>query len=444
MTASRTSDQDPNGTDERTRRRKILLSTIGSRGDVQPLLALALELRALRYDAVLCVAPNFRAWVESFGIDCIPIGPDLQELTAKGAADPRRSSGKKMRELIRDTVREQFRVLDDAARGCDLIVVGGALQTAGRSIAEVLDIPYVYVSYCPATLPSPDHPPPRVRSQRLPRWTNRLLWLAYERMWNAVFRHAVNEQRAARGLIPVADIPRHIATDRPWLAADPVLAPAASPIDMQVIQMGAWFLADTTPLPDQLEAFLADGEPPIYFGFGSIRTPAQIRVLLDAARMVGRRAIVSRGWANLSLADVGNDCISVGDVDHEKLFSRVATVVHHGGTGTTTAAARAGKPQVVLPHLYDQHFWAHRVEQLRIGVSCRNVERLMVDDLARALRGCLEGDSGARARALAKEIGSQHARVAAERLVEDLLRIGSARATGFSEPRALRGTLKTG
>ena len=112
-----------------------------------------------------------------------------------------------------------------------------------------------------------------------------------------------------------------------------------------------------------------------------------------------------------------DDCISIGDVNHEKLFSRVAAIVHHGGAGTTTAAARAGKPQVVVPFLYDQYYWSHRVQQLGIGVSGPTAKKLTADFLVRTLRECLQAETVARAQAIACRIQLRGARSAAERLV---------------------------
>jgi vancomycin aglycone glucosyltransferase len=401
---------------------KVLISSIGSRGDVQPILALALELRALGHDAGLCVAPNFKDWVESFGVACVPIGPDLKKLAGANAPSKQvKPSRAQLRQLAVHTIRGQFQVLTDAARGCDLIVAAGALQLTTRSIAEVLKIPYVFAAYCPVTLPSPDHPPPKMDthySQSLPAMANRFLWMRDERRWNILFRSTLNEERVKVGLAPVNNVQRHVFTDRPWLAADPVLAPASSAPGMRIVQTGAWFLPDQASLPDHLENFLANGEPPIYFGFGSMRASEQTgRVLIEAARALGRRSIISQGWANLSSIDAGGDCISIGDVNHEKLFTRVAAIVHHGGAGTTTAAARAGKAQVVVPHLYDQHYWAHRVRKSGVGVSGPTRERLTADAVVCALRECLQPETIARSQMLASRIELQGARIAAERLV---------------------------
>jgi vancomycin aglycone glucosyltransferase len=398
---------------------KVAISSIGSRGDVQPLLALALQLQSLGHSAVLCVAPNFKGWVESFGIACVPLGLDVEQITRERAANKRKPTRAQMREWVPKSVRESFEVLGNAAQRCDLIVGGGGLQTAGRSIAESLQRPYVYTAYCPAALPSPRHSPPMIPWQSLPRLVNRLLWAGAGFVWNRVFRAALNEERAKLGLGPVMDVQRHVLTEHPWLAADPVLAPADAAGGMQVTQTGAWFLADPTELPDELERFLDDGEAPIYFGFGSMAaSPETPATLVEAARTLGRRAIILQGWAKLNASDTNGDCISIGDVNHEKLFPRVAAIVHHGGAGTTTAAARAGKPQVVVPFLYDQYYWSHRVRQLGIGVSGPTAKRLTADALVHGLRECLKPEKVAAAQALAGRVQLQGARGAAERLVK--------------------------
>ena len=403
---------------------RVLLSTIGSRGDVQPILALAVELRVLGHDATLCVPPNFKEWVESFGLGCVPIGPDVKKLTGGTTpAPPPKPSKERRRQLAAYTIREQFQVLTEAARGCDLIVGFAALQLAAPSIAEAFKIPYVFATYCPVTLPSPDHPPPRMDTH-YPLWfpgaVNRLLWMRDGRRWNDLFGATLNEERAKCDLPPVASVQSYVFTDRPWLAADARLAPAASAARGRIVQTGAWFLPDRSALTDALENFLADGEPPIYFSFGSMRaTDGTSRVLVDAARAVGRRSIISQGWGDLGAADDSSDCFAIGETNYELLLPRVAAAVHHGGAGTTTAAARAGKPQVVVPHVYDQYYWAHRVAMLGIGVSGPTRDRLAVANLAAALRDCLQPEPTTRARALASQIDVNGARIAAERMIRE-------------------------
>ena len=413
-----------------------MISSIGSRGDVQPILALALELRALGHEPRLCVAPNFKDWIESFGLACIPIGPDLKKFARASAPGKLiKPSAAQLRSLAAGTVREQFQVLTDATRGCHLIVAAGALQIAARSIAEALEIPYVFAAYCPVTLPSPDHPPPKMGThypQSLPATFNRLLWSTDRRHWNVMFRATLNGERVKAGLAPINDVRPHIFTDRPWLAADPLIAPGRSMDGLQIMQTGAWMLPDRTPLPDDLERFLASGEPPVYFGFGSMRATGQTaRSWLEAARSLGLRSIISQGWADFGAVDAGTDCIVIEEANHEKLFPRVAAVIHHGGAGTTTASVRAGRAQVIIPHLYDQYYWARRVRKLGVGVAGPTRERMTAAAVAAALRKCLRPEMTARALNLASRIELQGARNAASRLVHEF---GCCRVANNSIP----------
>jgi vancomycin aglycone glucosyltransferase len=119
--------------------RKVLISTIGSRGEVQSALALALELRALGHQAILCVPPNFRDWSESFGFQCVPIGPDVQKFTAASTQTKRRRPSKAViRQMVSGSIIEQCKATAIAAQDCDLSLTAGDLQHAGKSIAESL------------------------------------------------------------------------------------------------------------------------------------------------------------------------------------------------------------------------------------------------------------------------------------------------------------------
>jgi vancomycin aglycone glucosyltransferase len=403
---------------------QVLLSTIGSRGDVQPLVALALELQALGHRARLCVAPNFKEWIESFGLECVPIGLDLRKLaSASTPAKPIVPTKEQAQQMADSSVREQFQVIGAAARGCDLIVAATALQIAARSVAERQNIPYVYAAYCPAVLPSPRYPPPKIggrNSFSLPEADNEQLWKQNEEEFNTRFGAVLNEERAKLGLDPVQSVRDTMFTDRPWLAADPALAPAYPPAGLKIVQTGAWILPDPSPLPDDLENFLARGAAPIYLGFGSLRASEQTgQMVVEAARHLGLRAVLQQGFANLAAGNTGDDYIWIGDINYEKLLPRVAAIVHHGGAGTTTAAARAGIAQVIVPHHYDQFYFAHRIQQLGVGVESPMRDDLSVDDLAQALRECLRPEMKARAQALAGQIELHGARIAAQRLTNE-------------------------
>jgi vancomycin aglycone glucosyltransferase len=402
---------------------RVLLSTIGSRGDVQPLVALALQLRELGHEARLCAPPDFRLWIEALGFPFVPLGPELH-YTARpaspGASTPALPpTPDQVRRMMAGTVAVQFETVPLAARGCDVIVAGNALNIAARSVAEHMGIRYVFAAYCPITLPSSHHAPPKVMAWKPehPDADNLALWAEDALRWTESWGPALNSQRASLGLALVADVRTYILTGHPWLAADPVLAPWPDPADSDVFQTGAWILPDQSPLSPELESFLDLGEPPVYFGFGSIRTPPDLaKTVIASARALGRRVIVSRGWADLSPVDAAPDCLSIGDVNQQALFRRVAAVVHHGGAGTTAAAARAGAPQVVIPQHHDQHYFAGRVNELGIGIAHPPVPPT-VDSLTEALAQALQPAVAARARLVSAEMRSDGALIAAQRLL---------------------------
>jgi vancomycin aglycone glucosyltransferase len=401
---------------------RVLLSTIGSRGDVQPLVALALELRALGQEVRLCVPPDFRDWIDGLGLPVTPIGPELRKLTASSPpAKPAPLSPELRRQMVEATVATQFETIAAAAEGCDVVVGATALQIAAPSVAERMGIPYFFAAYCPTVLPSPHHAPiPLGMLGDTPASAtadNRELWARDAERFNDTFGTALNAHRASIGLAPVSDARSHIFTGRPWLATDPTLAPWPGPAGEPVLQTGAWILADERPLSPELETFLEAGEPPVYFGFGSIRAPQDLsRVMIQSARALGRRAIVSGGWADLSLVDEERDCLAIGEVNQQALFTRVAAAVHHGGAGTTTAAALAGAPQVVIPQMYDQPYWAQRIHHLGLGTA-HAPGTPTTDSLTNALERTLHPEVAARARSLATAVQRDGAQVAARRLM---------------------------
>ena len=402
---------------------QVLLSSIGTRGDVQPIVALGLKLQALGHKARLCVPPDFKDWVEAYGLECVPIGQNLKQMTGGSVTGkPVLPSPEQLQQMADMMVRGQFQVIGEAARGCDLIVAATALQIATRSIAEMQGIPYIFAAYAPAVLPSSKYPPPKTgghHSHSLSEAENEQLWKDNEREFDK-FAAVLNEERTKAGLDAVTNVQRHMFTDRPWLAADPILAPAFPLTGMDVVQTGAWMLSDETPLPDELEKFLASGEPPIYLGFGSMRAADQTgHVLIEATRSLGLRSILSQGWAGLTPNEAGDDVLSLPDVNHGALFPRVAAIVHHGGAGTIHAAARAGTPQVTIPHNYDQFYWAHRVQELGVGVSGPLRDDINVENVAYALREALQPNVKTRAQEVAGRIEPNGARLAAERLVSE-------------------------
>ena len=403
---------------------RILLSTIGTRGDVQPLVALALELQARGHGVQLCVPPDFERWITDLGLPVTTIGPSLRPMTAiRPATTATVLSPERRRQLAESSIAEQFDTVLTAARGCDVIVAATALQIAARSVAQTLGIRYLFASYAPVVLPSPHHAPPPMppiagEVPLSPSVGNAERWVRDAERFNSLFGPFLNAHRSSLGLAPVDDVRRHIFGAQPVLAADHTLGPWPDPTDASVFQTGAWLLADERPLSRELHAFLDAGDPPIYFGLGSLRAPDEqvAAVMIGAARAVGRRAIVSRGWANLAPIDNGADCLSIDDVNHQALFPRVAAVVHHGGAGTTTTAAMAGTPQLIVPQMFDQYYWAQRVADLGIGTA-QAPGVLTIESMTRAIEQTVRVEVAHRAAALAPRIRRDGAAIAAQHVL---------------------------
>ncbi|RSN32628.1 glycosyl transferase [Amycolatopsis sp. WAC 04169] len=399
---------------------RFLLTSWGSRGDVEPLLGLAIALRELGEEATVCAPPDeeFVKLLEQVDVPWVPLGPTVHSVVA----GPKPPTGEDALKLAPALVAARFETLSAAAEGgCDAILATGLLPAGARDVAEKLGIPYVYACFHTFGLPSrhfapgvrPGTPSPEGETD------NRVLWRQDAERVNALYGGALNRHRAAIGLPPVDNVRDHVFTGSPWLAADPVLCPSEGMTDLDLVPTGAWIRRDDRPLPAELEEFLEFGEPPVYVGFGSMAAyaPKDIaRVAIESARALGRRILLARGWAGLSSIDDADDCFVVGEVNQQALFRRVAAVVHHGGAGTTTTASRAGAPQVVVPRIADQPFWAGRVAELGIGVAHQD-PLPTVESLTAALTTALSPGTGARAKAVADTIRTDGATVAAKLLV---------------------------
>lgn len=403
---------------------RVLLMAYGSRGDVEPLVAVAVQLQGLGVGVRMCTPPDFAGLFDSVGLPLVPIGEPVRPFVKGVLTGKTQAPAEGLPARAAALTATAYEAVVTAAEGCDVIVATGLLPAAAgaRTAAERLGIPYVFVACFPAYLPSPHHPPFERPGRPFPPGVsdNRTLWDLDAETMNVLFGTGLNTHRASIGLPPVEHFRDHVLTDRPWLAADPVLSPWQQPADLDVVQTGAWLRTAGRPLPDDVEAFLRAGEPPVYVGFGSIPlrdADGVARAAVEAVRAQGRRVLLSRGWADLAVADGQDDCFAVGEADHHTLFPRVAAVVHHGGAGTTTTAALAGTPQVIVPQLADQPYWADRVARLGIGAAHDGPDPT-VASLSAALGTALAPVTRARAAAVAGTIRTDGAAVAAKLLLD--------------------------
>ncbi|MDX2389152.1 glycosyltransferase [Streptomyces sp. DK15] len=419
---------------------RVVVSTYGSRGSVEPMVGLAVRLRELGAEVRVCAPPDeeFRERLDGVGVEMVPAGPAVRPVVT--TVEPGSAVG--LARRASELMALQFDTVAAVAKGCDALVVTGPLPVtaAARSVAEQLGVRYVHASHQPVSLPSPHRRPPvrRGRPEPSAEIANRTLWDEDALIAHTMFGEMLNTHRASAGLPPVDNIRDYAFSDQPWLATDPVLAPW-QPTDLDVVQTGAWAVPDERPLDADLLEFLDAGDAPVYVGFGSMPAAAAgeaARTAVEAVRAQGRRVVLSRGWAELALTDDRDDCFLVGEANHRALFRRVSAVVHHGSAGTTTTAALAGAPQVVVPTGGDQPYWAGRVVDLGIGAE-HDGPAPTADSLAVALESALAPGIRERATAVAATVRTDGTTVAARRLLDEVGRHEpSASARGSASPSA--------
>jgi vancomycin aglycone glucosyltransferase len=362
---------------------RILLASHGTRGDVQPIVALGVALRARGHIVQFVVPANFVKWLRGYGFDAESDGIDVEALLRSSGAGLQTLSWQ-MRYLSHNTPL-LFEPVARASEGCELIV-GAGLQFAAASVAQWRNVPYAHAVFCPCAMPNSAVPPPNVHTQALPRWINRLLWRAGGPLADLALRGPINRGRATLGLGALSSPLSQLLTGRTILAADRDLGPLPDDAPKGAVNTDAWVLDEPGTLDPRVAAFMQRGPAPIYVGFGSMiapRSPKLVEQAVAAVRAAGRRALIAGGWAALDRhAKEADDVLIVDNLPHSLIFPKVAVAVHHGGAGTTTAAARAGVAQVLLPHILDQYYWAHRVEVLGLGPPALPVERVSADLLA--------------------------------------------------------------
>jgi UDP:flavonoid glycosyltransferase YjiC (YdhE family) len=373
----------------------ITLYAIGTRGDVQPLLALAQGLRAAGHDVCFVAGANFEAAVTGQGMAFVPT-VDIQALmqSPEGIAWVEEPNALKqlghMRRLLNLHAHEMLPPLIDAARHADLLLAGFVAEPFAISLGQHFGKPVITAALQP-------YRPTRSAAASLiapiPGWDNPLnFWLGklgQRQLWK-VAQDAVQSLRGMLGVppMPAGDfIARQNATPA-LFGYSPSVTPQPRdwPAHQQVT--GYWFLDDPAwQPPAALAAFLAAGPPPIYVGFGSMTgsDPQQTFALIRRAlREAGQRGVISTGWSGAEAdAASGADMFALDAAPHDGLFPRMAAVVHHGGAGTTAAGLRAGRPTLIIPHLGDQPYWGRRVHAL--GVGAKPVPRHTLTEKALAL-----------------------------------------------------------
>ena len=381
------------------------LVTAGSRGDIQPYIALGLGLQARGHTARLATHTLYADWIRGYGLEFAPVEGDplaaFQQAHGRDWVETGRDGGDFLRgfhRFIDPLLHQATADTLDACAGSDMVLFSGVAFYVTYSAAEKLGLPFVQ-AYLQPINPTREFPsviyPTRRQGGALYNYATHAIggyriWLRLRPVLNTIRR----EMLGLRPMPLLGPFPDMFLRQLPVVHGySPTLLPKPRDWSEALFVPGFWFLdEDGYDPPPQLTGFLAAGPPPVYIGFGSMtgNDPERLTGLtLDAVARSGQRAVLLSGWAGLAAGDLPPDVLKLDSVPHGWLFPRMAAIVHHGGVGTTHEALRAGRPQVVAPFFGDQPFWADRVYGLGVSPPPLHQEELTAERLAAAIRAAV-------------------------------------------------------
>jgi sterol 3beta-glucosyltransferase len=414
-------------------RKRFALLTYGSRGDVEPFVALGVGLRRAGHTVRLAAPRPYARLVLDHDLDFVPIESDPEQLTLAmtdraGLSWPRMIG--RMIQHVLPVAASAFRSTMEAADGADLIVHSFMMTDAGHTLARQQRIPEVSAQLFPVFLPTAAFP--GVAAPDLP--LGPLYRLATHWLNTAIFKYGGRWlYRRVRSENPDLPALEPWPFDGPSAGGLPILfaysprvlpRPRAWPENAAVTGYWALPVPDGWNPPEDLARFLDEGPPPVYFGVGSMRTERMkelTRRAVEAISMTGQRGIL--GVPAGSTEDLPRDGFMVVEaIPHAWLFPRMGLVIHHGGAGTTGAALRAGVPSVATPFTADQAFWSRRVRRLGVGPSPVPAHQLTAAEIAGMIDNVLtDGEMARRAADLGRVIQGEDGVGTALAAIEPLL-----------------------
>jgi len=414
---------------------RILILTMGTRGDVQPYVALGRALRARGHEVTVSTGSGFDDLIEAHGLRAAPVSTDIREMLQDPAmiksiqsVSGKYYAWKKYRHAFRAQLDEWWEVARQVRPD---VIAFHPKGLPGPHIAEKLGIPAVPAVVIPGLVATVDYPTivsPLADLTWPGNWLSHKLLL---RLSTLMTSGAINAWRRDALGLPPSRFRDPYAFYHPDGRPGPrlhgysaQLQPKAYDWDEHEHVTGYWHLEQSAgwePTPE-LERFLAFGPPPVFVGFGSMPTddPAALtRLVLDGLAASGRRGILGLAWGGLAKMDTPEDVFVLDDAPYDWLFQRCAAVVHHGGSGTTHEGLRWGRPTVVCPVLLDQPYWGRRVHAIGAGPAPVALRKLTAAGLARSIRETLQPKVVARAAEAGTRMQQEPGATEAARLIEE-------------------------
>ncbi len=431
---------------------RITISSHGTRGDVQPYLALAVGLQQAGHQVTLATSYNYTDWIEAYGVRTHPTRFSLQEHMKRPEVQAVLKSRNFVKQLriFRQMMRQGAEAMDEvwaAVQEADFAIQSpassGALEAAqihGLPAALAYPVPFAPTGEFPSFFIGRPRFSPGAGYNRL---THALM---HRMLWSSMSGPMTNTLRKKLGLPTFRSFAQQAADAR--RSGTPSLYGFSAhvlpkPADWDALQhvTGYWFLEeppDWQPDPKLLQ-FVESGPPPIYIGYGSINLgdpQDKTGRILRALELSGQRGVVLTGWGGLTRISAPPDIFFVEAVPHTWLFPRMAAVIHHGGAGTTGVGLRSGVPNIITPAGADQFAWAQRVVQLGVGPPASDMKSLSPEKLAQAINRAVH-DPALRARAAA--LGE---RIRLENGIAQAVEVIERHAAGYRQ-RTLDGVKKT-
>ncbi len=413
---------------------KLTITAAGTRGDVQPFVALGTGLAAAGFDVQVLTSDDFESLVTSAGLRFRSIGGSIEQ-TLQSEEWRHTVEGGNFLKIMRKMNEEMTRRAHDLAvklppllADTDLIIAGTGGVPGTLAVAEKLGTPLVLAFVFPIT-PTRDYASPLMPFDSLGGAINRASFQVMQAALWQTGRVGDLTVRRELGIAPPprlrGSVPQLIKRGTPLLYgfSRHVLPPSAD-WNANIHTSGYWFLDQIgtwTPHED-LTAFLGRGSAPVYIGFGSMstRNPEEsAKLALEALALSGQRGVIASGWGGLHAEDLPDTVFMLRAAPHSWLFPRMSAVVHHGGAGTTAAGLRAGVPTVIIPFMGDQAFWGRRVAHLGVGTAPIPRKRLTAQNLAAAItRTVTDQAMRQRAAALGEKIRAEDGIANAVQVIE--------------------------
>jgi sterol 3beta-glucosyltransferase len=411
---------------------RFAIVTYGTEGDTRPLAFLSRSLMDAGHEARLLADASTMGAAEQLQVPCTPLAGDIRGVLDQGAAIShvvKRSgslsaSARALANIVNRSAVSWASTVKERAADCDAILIGGLAAFVGLSAAEFFRVPAIGLGMIPIT-PTREFASPFLPPGRIPRFLNRSSQaLVNQLLWRALRRETNRARTSVFGLQPR----RSLWQGHPMLyGVSPQLLAPPTDWPANAWMCGQWVrpVSDWSA-PPSLLAFLEAGEPPVYVGFGSMQGFDPSSMLKAIVEAVGsRRALFHPGWSGMDPAALPDNFFVIQDTPHDWLFTRVALAIHHGGSGTSHSACRAGIPSVIQPFAGDQAFWADRLADA--GVAPRGLRPGAID--ADGLRRAVDEATGAgireRAAALGRKMREEDGLATAVARIERLTRAGA-------------------